>query len=311
GARHRPGLLLPVGQGGGIMSFGPKPWQQTSWDWRAAGNFIGGGAGGGLIVFAAVEAATGAAMPLRFAAGSAFVALGLVCVWFEIGRPLRALNVYLHPRRSWMSREAILAALLLPTAVAAALGVAAAAPLAGLLALAFVYAQARMLNAAKGIPAWRAPRVVALLVATALAEGGGLFLVSSTVHSAGNVALTAVAAAAIAGRWIFWRRYRASLATAPQALAALDAAAAVLRWAGTAAPLVLVAGALALVLAGAGTIDSGIAGAAAALGGVGALLAGSWLKLTLVTRAGFNQGFALTRLPVRGVRRTAPGSAAG
>ena len=25
--------------------FGPNPWQQTSWDWRAAGNFICGGAG--------------------------------------------------------------------------------------------------------------------------------------------------------------------------------------------------------------------------------------------------------------------------
>jgi phenylacetyl-CoA:acceptor oxidoreductase subunit 2 len=204
-----------------------------------------------------------------------------------------------------MSREAIVAALLLPTAIAAALGVAAVASLAGVLALAFIYAQARMLNAARGIPAWRAPRVVALLVATALAEGGGLFLLSSMLHTAGNVALAVVAMVAIAARWIFWRRYRATLAAAPQALAALDAAAVVLRWAGTVVPLALVAAALALVVAGAGPIDTGIAGALAALGGVSAVAAGAWLKLTLVTRAGFNQGFALTRLPVRGVRRTA------
>ena len=35
------------------MSYGPNPWQQTQWDWRAAGNFICGGAGGGLIAMAA------------------------------------------------------------------------------------------------------------------------------------------------------------------------------------------------------------------------------------------------------------------
>ena len=36
------------------MSHGPAPWRQTNWDWRAAGNFIFGGAGGGLIVFTAL-----------------------------------------------------------------------------------------------------------------------------------------------------------------------------------------------------------------------------------------------------------------
>ena len=40
--------------GADAMSFGPNPWQQQSWDWRAAGNFICGGAGGGLIVCAAL-----------------------------------------------------------------------------------------------------------------------------------------------------------------------------------------------------------------------------------------------------------------
>ncbi len=36
--------------------------------------------------------------------------------------------------------------------------------------------------------------------------------------------------------------------------------------------------------------------------GVLAWGAGAWLKFGLVTRAAFNQGFALKRLPVRGVR---------
>ncbi|HEX5865136.1 MAG TPA: hypothetical protein VF014_12925 [Casimicrobiaceae bacterium] len=40
----------------------------------------------------------------------------------------------------------------------------------------------------------------------------------------------------------------------------------------------------------------------AALAGLLAALAGAWLKLVLVTRAGFNQGFALAHLPVRNAR---------
>jgi len=48
-----------------------------------------------------------------------------------------------------------------------------------------------------------------------------------------------------------------------------------------------------------------LAGAAGriAIAGLAAALAGAWLKFTLVTRAGFNQGFALAHLPVRGQPR--------
>jgi phenylacetyl-CoA:acceptor oxidoreductase subunit 2 len=284
------------------MSYGPDPRHQTAWDRRAAGNFIGGGAGSGLIVFAALSTALDRPVPAAFAGGAACVALGLLSVWFEIGRPLRALNVYLNPRRSWMSREAIVGALLLPSALAATFGVAIAAALAALLALAFVYAQARMLNAAKGIPAWRMPQLVPLVVATGLAEGGGLFLLFSALLGRGSLALTLFAAVLTGTRWLLWRRYRAQLMAAPRAVAALDGAAWWLRWIGTLAPLALIGAAVVLALGGAGAIDAGLAGAFAALAGIGALLAGANLKLTLITRAAFNQGFALSRLPVRGVR---------
>jgi phenylacetyl-CoA:acceptor oxidoreductase subunit 2 len=40
----------------------------------------------------------------------------------------------------------------------------------------------------------------------------------------------------------------------------------------------------------------------AGLAGLLAALAGAWVKLVIVTRAGFNQGFALAHLPVRGAR---------
>jgi len=33
------------------------PWHQNNWDWRAAGNFIGGGSGTGLLFFATLAAA--------------------------------------------------------------------------------------------------------------------------------------------------------------------------------------------------------------------------------------------------------------
>src|SRR5450631_3526182 len=152
------------------MSFGPAPWQQTNWDWRAAGNFICGGAGAGLIVLAALSGAVEPAFTKLVLAGLALVGLGLFCVWLEIGRPLRALHVFFNPRTSWMSREAIVATLLMPVAHVAATGLPGFEWLAAALALAFVYCQSRILNAAKGIPTWREPLLVPLIVLTGLAE---------------------------------------------------------------------------------------------------------------------------------------------
>ncbi|HSN33902.1 MAG TPA: hypothetical protein VLU41_14535 [Ideonella sp.] len=287
------------------MTYGPNPWQQTAWDWRAAGNFMAGGAGSGLIVFAALSGLLGRPAPVQLACGSALVAFGLLCVWFEIGRPWRALHVFFHPRRSWMSREAFVASLLVPCGVAAALGVPGAAPLAALLALAFVYAQARILRAAKGIPAWRVPELTPLVVATGLAEGGGLFLFSSLPHGTGSVPLALLAAGLFATRWLLWRHYRLALkaSAAPPALAALDAAARLLHWFGTLAPLALVALALVLAALAGGVLAGGTPALAAGVAGINALLAGVWFKFVLITRAAYNQGFALTALPVRGVAR--------
>jgi phenylacetyl-CoA:acceptor oxidoreductase subunit 2 len=70
-----------------------------------------------------------------------------------------------------------------------------------------------------------------------------------------------------------------------------------LQVAGTAVPLALVA----LLVAGA--VGSGQVTIVAALAGLAAAFAGAYLKFTLVTRAGFNQGFVLAHLPVRGQPR--------
>ena len=283
----------------GYGAYGPDPWHQTSWDARAAGNFIGGGMGGGLIVFAVLSGAAGAALAVLLLAGLALVGFGLFCVSLELGRPLRALNVFRNPRTSWMAREAWTSALLVAATLAAASGVPGVAWLALALALAFVYCQARLLQAAKGIPAWREP----MLRAAARddrdsSRAAGCCWWRHSGRSACRRRSSRCSASCVLARWALWRLYRRRVDAklAPRAAAALDRAGRVLLVAGTVAPLAL----LALVAA---TGTSGVAAPlAAALGGLAAAAAGVYLKFTLVTRAGFNQGFALPHLPVRGVR---------
>ncbi len=280
------------------MSYGPAPWQQKSWDWRAAGNFIGGGAGSGLIVFTALAGAQGLTLTMLMLAGLALVGVGLLCVWLESGRPLRALHVFFNPRTSWMTREAFTATLLFPAGMVAAAGVPGFAWLAAGLAFAFVYCQSRMLQAAKGIPAWREPLLSPLMVLTGLAEGGGLFFLAAPLHGDGTEPLLTFFGALVLGRVIVWLAYRRRLAAtaAPRALAALDAAGRSLQLAGTLLPLTLIA------LVAVGVISGATISLVAAIAGFLAATAGAYVKYTLVTRAGFNQGFALAHLPVRGVR---------
>ena len=280
------------------MSFGPAPWQQTNWDWRAACNFICGGAGAGLIVFAALSGAVGPAFTGLVLAGLALVALGLFCVWLEIGRPLRALHVFFNPRTSWMTREAFIATLLFPVGLAAAAGVPGCAWVAGVLALAFVYCQGRMLQGAKGIPAWREPLLSPLTVTTGLAEGAGLFFLTAPLHAAATEALLAIFAALAIVRMLVWVAYRRRLAAAAaaRANAALDRAGRILQIAGTLVPLALIAA------IAAGAVSAAQAPLVAAIAGLAAAAAGAYTKYAIVTRAGLNQGFALAHLPVRGVR---------
>lgn len=281
------------------MSFGPNPWQQTSWDWRAAGNFILGGAGGGLLVLVALSGAQGAARVALTLAGLALVGVGLLCVWLEIGRPLRALNVFFNPRTSWMSREGFVAALLFPAGLASAAGLPGWQWAAAALALVFVYCQARILKAARGIPAWRQPLVVPMIVATALAEGAGLFHFTHVAHAAGRQWLLVVFATLLLARGFAWPAYRRALAAgaSPRALKALDGAGENVMRLGTLLPLALIAP------AGIGVVGGGLATLLVAAAGLLAWATGAWFKFVLVTRASFNQGFALKHLPVRGAAR--------
>ena len=263
------------------MSFGPRPWQQTNWDWRAAGNFMLGGTGAGLMIGLAL-AQNQSAYPVILAA--LLVAGGLGVVWLEIGRKLRAIHVFFNPQTSWMTRESFAALLLFVlSSIALFLDSRQVLVAAALAALAFVYCQARILRAAKGIPAWRAPQVVALVMATALVEGSGLLMVMNP-----DLLVISLFTAAVIARAVAWSAYWTALKQAGSRTA-LETAGKALVQIGTIAPLALVLGAYFLPQA-------------AALAGIVALLTGWRLKYVLVTRAALNQGFALPQLPVRGTR---------
>jgi phenylacetyl-CoA:acceptor oxidoreductase 26-kDa subunit len=251
-------------------------WLQKHWDARAALNFMLGGMGAGLMVATIFADAAGTAPILL---SLALVATGLGAVWLEIGKKLRAINVFFNPFTSWMTRESFVALLLFCSGAAAVFEPRPFLPLAALAALAFVFCQGRILHASKGIPAWRAPQVVLLVVATGLAEGAGLALLFNSAPP-----LITWFGLTLILRAFAWPRYAAAV-NSP----ALAAPGKLLVQLGTVG---------ALLLAIAGTWIPG----AAPLAGVFALATGLWLKFALVTRAAFNQGYALPRLPVRGAR---------
>lgn len=290
---------MSTNQGAG--GFGPNPWQQTSWDWRAAGNFIGGGAGTGLLIMTALLAPTfatnGGVVNWLLLAGLTLVGLGLLCVWLEIGRPLRALHVFFNPYTSWMSREGFVGLLLFPAGLSALLVQSGWMWVVAGLAVAFLYCQSRMLPAAKGIPAWRPKLVTPLIFLTGLCEGCGLFVLFGLFHGQVGEVTVLVLAVLLLTRLSVWALYRRTVdaSLAPRARAALDGSGFILQIVGTLAPVVLLGIGMLLPAGSIQTVLFAIAGA-------GAAWAGAWLKFTLVTRASFNQGFALKKIPVRGVR---------
>lgn len=268
------------------------PRQQAYWDERAAINFICVGAGGGLLFSTALASPVGADLRSLVVMALVLVATGMTAVWFEIGRPLRALNVYRNVATSWMTREAIVILLLFVSgAVAVLFNLRAALWFAGLLGLAVVFAQGRILRAQKGIPAWRCSICVVMIVVSGLTEGAGL-LSFAALYWTELLPFGILLAGMIGVRLLVWRNYLVTLRRDGVPSGTLHAFAAIVHpfvWLGHALPILL---ALAGVFAGSTLI--------VALAGVLAAVAGCWFKFTLICRAGFTQGFALPRTPERG-----------
>lgn len=280
-----------------MSGYGPKPWIQQHWDWRAAANFVFGGAGSGLILAAAMVLPLGPARAVSLPLGLALVGLGLTCVWLEIGRPWRALHVFFNARTSWMTREAFAGIALFGVTVAAFFRPGDWMEIVlGFFALLFGWCQAMILRTSKGIPAWREPNLIPFILATALGEGAALAVVLALAYNMASelaYGLFALALLARAAAWIAYiARVAPKLSGAPQA--AITAVTPQLLWIGTFLALALAA--LAAALPRHFALPLALASAAAAI------LSGWHAKRTIVTRASLNQGFALPKLPTRGAR---------
>ena len=281
-----------------VRGKGVEPRHQQHWDWKAAGNFLCGGAGSGLFAFAALSGLAGAPFVPLGLVSLGIVAIGLFVLMFKIGRPLRFLNVLRQPQRSWMSREAWIAAVFFPLALLSlwmeSVPLATAAGIVGLL---FLFAQAMILKEAKGIPAWRSPRIVPLIVMTGLAEGAGLFVAAnallSTPSQLAHIAAAVLAAVALV-RHLAWRTYIGGLEAEGAPTQTLEILGRYRRgfftW-GLAAPMALLA---------LGFVFQNVARPLFVIAGLVVFATGWALKFILVTRAAYNQGFAIQRKRVLG-----------
>ncbi len=262
--------------------------RQNYWDLRAAGNFIGGGTGVGLLVAATVALAMGGENYVSLLVGMASLSLGLSLVWLEIGKPWRALNVFFHPQTSWMTREGILAG---PALIAGGCAFwfqsVSLAVLAAALGLAFLYCQARILKASRAIPAWSNKTIVPLIVVAGLAEGAGLFLAFSTPSQVFILAVfvLGVLLEGLHQVYLFSLKAKKAPAASLECLTGQVASGVVL------ARII----ALALLAVGASGYD-----AAVVAGGVLLTLCGWTFKGLLVTKAAYTRGAAIPFTPTRG-----------
>ncbi|RAU20689.1 phenylacetyl-CoA:acceptor oxidoreductase [Paramagnetospirillum kuznetsovii] len=264
--------------------------RQGFWDLRAAGNFIGGGTGTGLLMISAAAGLAGLEVTIPLLVGMGFVMAGLSLVWLEIGKPWRALNVFFHPQTSWMTREGILAApLAFCTLGFVATGYPALLVAVMVLAGGFLYCQARILKASRGIPAWKQPEIVPFIIAIGLAEGTGAFLALGGEPSAAWITTALVAGLA---RAMTWRAYG-------QGLLDSKAPAGTLECLGSSTALALRAVGLAglsLILLSLFVLPQPLA----ALGGILAATSGWGVKALIVTRAAFTRGPSIRHTPIRG-----------
>jgi phenylacetyl-CoA:acceptor oxidoreductase 26-kDa subunit len=264
---------------------------QTCWDLRAAGNFMFGGTGSALMLMIAIASYPGTPpLPLGLTA-LAFIGLGLFMVWLEIGKPWRFIHTYFHPQTSWMTREALAAILLFPVAF---FGIVFKIPsmitLAGLLGLLFLYCQARILLASKGIPSWREPAMLPLIISTGLVEGASLLLLFVLILDSIQGWTLYLLLVLLAIRGLSWNKYRQQLTAgkAPkQTLSVLSSIHALTFWVGNIAPFILVCAAL---------MVPNISVILVCIASIIAALSGWHMKFVIITRAAQQQGYSLGKL---------------
>lgn len=164
----------------------PGPLQKF-WDMRATANFFFGGMSSGFAIMAFVAylfgEISGRSLTLAYVGAAAVMSVGLFAVFLEIGRKSRAIFALKKISTSWMTRE-IWAAIAFFALVATDfvfnnffLHVVTAVA-----AVAFLYCQARILHAARGIVAWRVAEIPVMLVTGGLLEGTGLLAIANGLY---------------------------------------------------------------------------------------------------------------------------------
>ena len=264
---------------------------QNCWDWRAAGNFMFGGTGSALMLMIAIASYPDTPpLPLGLSA-LAFIGLGLFMVWLEIGKPWRFIHTFFHPQTSWMTREASVALLLFPIAL---VGIFSKIPimitLAGLLGLLFLYCQARILLASKGIPSWREPNILPLIISTGLVEGASLLLLFVLILDSIQGWTLYLLLVLLAIRGLSWNKYRQQLTAdkAPeQTLSILSSIHAFTFWVGNVAPFILVCAALMI---------PNVSIILVCIASIIATLSGWHMKFIIIARAAQQQGYSLGKL---------------
>ena len=278
---------------------------QKFWDFRAIANFSFGGIGTGLAV-ASVIATLGLSLPFGqlgtlLLVAICVVVLGLFGVFLEIGRKARFLYVLRRPQSSWMTRE-VYALMVFVLGIVwtwwspSMLGAA----IAGVGALAFLYCQGRILQAAKGIPSWRAPLVPSLILASGLFEGTALLALLAAMFGVTVNTVSAIAVGAFLLGLVSLLQWRVYVATAEERGIAAPARAVL----GEVTPWLHVVGHVVplVCLAFAGS-QLGPVKELCTIAALAAIAGGVLWKATLIVGASHVQGFAMPQLPGRGSGR--------
>ena len=250
-----------------------------------------GGTGSALMLMIAIDSYPGTPPLETGLIALAFIGLGLLLVWIELGRPWRFLHVYFHPQTSWMTREASVAILLFPIAL---IGIVFKIPvmitMAGVLGLVFLYCQGRILLASKGIPSWREPVVLPLIISSGLAEGAALLLLSSLIIDSAPGWMLYLLLVLLAIRIQSWNRYRRQLAVskAPEkTLQVLSGIHATTFLGGNVLPFILVS--VSLVMPDLMVLLVSVAS-------ILTVMSGWHMKFTIVVHAAQQQGYSLGKL---------------
>lgn len=275
---------------------------QTFWDWRAAMNWIFGGISSGMAVAAWLASLAGILPADRVAAAhlgaAVLMAIGLFFVFLKIGRKLRFWRAVSRPQTSWMTREIYAVAVFYPAVLANIVWAGAGlSMLAGVSALAFLICQAKILQLARGISAWRVPLVPWMIVASGLLEGLGLLTIALVSLKGSGRLFPQLALAGLiliminAALWIGYRKTAAKRGIVPLARQLIARISPPLHFVGHALPAFMFVLALA---------SPGIAPVFLSAGAFTAILGGAFWKFMIVVRGGYQQGYSMPMLPQRG-----------